>query len=156
MKLKLIILFAALVFVPMVGVCSAHAQNGEVGKANVSFDFYGDRRMPAGTYYIGLDLANNIITISDNAGQRKVFLMGICFDNGGDKSELVFDHLGNDTRRLMGENDIFFLESICGHCGFKTVATSTHELLDDEQQHRTKCPPEIGCARGQLSATKDL
>src|SRR5256885_789392 len=96
MKLNLIVLFTALVFVLMVGVCSAYAQNGEVEKANVPFDFYaGDQRMPAGTYYIGLDLASDIIPISDNAGQRKVFLMGIRFDNGGDKSELVFDHLGD-------------------------------------------------------------
>jgi hypothetical protein len=95
MKLKHIILSAAVIFLPMVGVGSAHAQTDQVEKANIPFDFYaGSQKLPRGTYYFALDTSNHLITISDSAGQHVRVLMGAASENGGDNCALVFDHAG--------------------------------------------------------------
>jgi hypothetical protein len=96
MKLKHIILSAAVIFLPMVGVRSAHAQTDEVEKANIPFDFYaGSQKLPAGTYYFALDLPNHLIMISNSAGQQLRFLMGVEAEDGGDVSALIFDHVSD-------------------------------------------------------------
>jgi hypothetical protein len=57
MKLKLITLFAVLVFASVGIVGLAHAQDDESVKANIPFDFYaGKQRMLAGSYRIGINL----------------------------------------------------------------------------------------------------
>jgi hypothetical protein len=97
MKLKRLISFATLIFVLTVaGVRWAHAQSSEVEEANLPFDFYaGVSRMSAGAYYFALDLENKTVTISDNAGQHRIFLIKIPTNDGGDKYALVFVHSGD-------------------------------------------------------------
>ena len=77
MKAKLMIFFAGLVCALILGISSAYAQSTNViDKADVPFDFYvRNERMPAGIYYIAIDLESDMITISNNTG-RRLFLKG--------------------------------------------------------------------------------
>jgi rubrerythrin len=40
------------------------------------------------------------------------------------------------ARNPIVENQTFFLESKCVHCGFEVVARSLEELLQEEKRHR--------------------
>ena len=95
MKLKLITFCAVLVFVAGI-VSLAHAHDDKTEKANIPFDFYaGAQKMSAGSYRIGIDLETDIITFTDESGKHRVYLMGTPDREGGDTSQLVFEHLGN-------------------------------------------------------------
>jgi hypothetical protein len=94
-KLKLMMLVLLSLFATLAVNASAQ-ETDQVAKANVPFDFYaGGQEMPAGSYVIGLDLETRMTSLADASGQRKIFLMGIPADLGEDKSELVFEHIGN-------------------------------------------------------------
>ena len=96
MKLKLMMSYAVVALALLTGISSAQAQADEIEKANVPFDFYaGGQKMPAGTYMIWADLESNTIRISNAAGDKSIFVMGIPAGDGYDKSDLVFDHSGN-------------------------------------------------------------
>ena len=45
------------------------------------------------------------------------------------------------TRNPIVENEVFFLESKCVHCGFAVRARSLEELLEHEELHRTEYAP---------------
>jgi hypothetical protein len=96
MKLKFIMLLAVLVFAS-VGILSlAHAQDDEAVRACIPFDFYaGKQEMPAGCYRIGIDLETEMISVTDESGKHKIFLMGTSGDEGNGKSLLVFKHSGD-------------------------------------------------------------
>ena len=96
MKLKLITLFAVLVFASVGIVGLAHAQDDETVKANIPFDFYaGKQKMPAGSYRIGINLGTELISFTDESGKHKMFLMGTPDDDGDGKALLVFTHSGD-------------------------------------------------------------
>lgn len=93
---KTIIFLALLVFLSIGGLAVAQTQNDETQIADIPFDFYaGGERLPAGNYTIGIDVETQIITLSDNSGQHRMFLMAVAAGDGGDQSELVFQHSGN-------------------------------------------------------------
>jgi hypothetical protein len=43
------------------------------------------------------------------------------------------------ARSPIVENQTFFLESKCIHCGFTVLAPSLEELLAEENRHRAQC-----------------
>jgi hypothetical protein len=43
------------------------------------------------------------------------------------------------TRNPIVENQTFFLESKCVHCGFAVLGSSLEELLKEEDRHRAQC-----------------
>jgi hypothetical protein len=95
MKLKLITLFAVLVFASVNIVGLAHAQDDETVKANIPFDFYaGKQRMLAGRYRIGINLETAVISFTDESGHR-MFLMGTVAEEADGRSLLVFTHSEN-------------------------------------------------------------
>jgi hypothetical protein len=95
MKLKLITLFAVLVFASVGIVGLAHAQDDESVKANIPFDFYaGKQRMLAGSYRIGINLETDVISFTDETGHR-MFLMGSVAEEADGRSLLVFTHSEN-------------------------------------------------------------
>jgi hypothetical protein len=95
MKLKLITLFAVLVFASVGIVGLAHAQDDETVKANIPFDFYaGKQRMLAGSYRIGINLETDVISFTDESGHR-MFLMGTVAEEADGRSLLVFTHSEN-------------------------------------------------------------
>jgi hypothetical protein len=95
MKLKLInysVLAAAL---SLISVSSAHAETDQLGRATIPFDFYAaNQKMPAGTYYIRVDLTGDIINLSDASGHT-VLLTGMPDGGSEDQAGLVFDHSGD-------------------------------------------------------------
>jgi hypothetical protein len=92
---KLITLFAVLVFASVGIVGLAHAQGDETVKANIPFDFYaGKQRMLAGSYRIGINLETDVISFTDESGHR-MFLMGTVAEEADGRSLLVFTHSGN-------------------------------------------------------------
>jgi hypothetical protein len=96
MKLKLITLFAVLVFASVNIVGLAHAQDDETVKANIPFDFYaGKQKMTAGSYRIGIDLETEMISFTDESSKHKMFLMGTPDGYGNGKSLLAFTHSGD-------------------------------------------------------------
>ena len=96
MKSKLIAFFAVLVFALVGIVGAAHAQDDETGKANIPFDFYaGKQKMPAGSYRVGIDVARQVITFTDESGKHRMFLMGTPDDDGDGQSLLVFTRSGD-------------------------------------------------------------
>ena len=93
MKKQLLAFVGVLSLILVAG--SAFAQSEEV-RANIPFDFYaGAQKMSAGSYRIGIDLETDIITFTDESGKHRVYLMGTPDREGGDTSQLVFEHLGN-------------------------------------------------------------
>ena len=91
----------------MLGVSSAYAWTDQVERATIPFEFHAGKRMlPAGTYNIGLDAENNVVTFSNISDQSTVFLMGVPpSDNGGDGSLLIFDQAdGNYFLRELKTN----------------------------------------------------
>ena len=111
MKSKILMLFAVgLLSIITVGV--AHAETGEMAKANIPFDFYaGNTMMPAGTYTIGFDSLNKVAIIRDDTDRHEMFLLGMASEQGTDTPKLVFDHLGNSyfLRNLEAfETDVSF------------------------------------------------
>ena len=106
MKSKFIAFAAALVLLPLFAVSHAQAENDATLKANIPFSFYaGNRSMQAGTYEVGIDVANRLITIRDRDGRSGSFLMGLVSDRGTDGNPvMVFDHLG----------DSYFLRDVKG------------------------------------------
>lgn len=97
MKSKFITLAAALLLLPVLGVGRAQAENDQTVRAQIPFSFYaGNQSMPAGTYEVGIDVANHLITIRDRNGRNGSFLMGLVSDRGTDgNAVMVFDHLGD-------------------------------------------------------------
>jgi hypothetical protein len=95
MKLKLITFFAGLVFASVGIVGLGHAQDTETGKANIPFDFYaGKQKMPAGRYRIGIDVGTELISLTDESGKHKMFLIGTPDHDGDGELLLVFAHSG--------------------------------------------------------------
>jgi predicted molibdopterin-dependent oxidoreductase YjgC len=45
------------------------------------------------------------------------------------------------NRNPIVENQMFFLESKCVHCGLSILACSIEELIEQEEFHRTQCRP---------------
>jgi hypothetical protein len=45
------------------------------------------------------------------------------------------------TRNPIVENQTFFLESKCVHCGLVLLAGSLEELVEEEKGHRAQCAP---------------
>ena len=45
------------------------------------------------------------------------------------------------TRNPIVENQTFFLESKCIHCGFVVLARTLEELVEEEKGHRAQCAP---------------
>jgi hypothetical protein len=129
MKFKFIMFFAVVIFASAGAISAAQAQTDEIEKANVPFDFYaGGQRMPAGNYIVGVDLAAQMITLSDDSGENKMFIMGIHAGDGDDKSELVFKHSGNTYALEEVKSDVIDL----------TFHTTVPELA---MESRTKLPP---------------
>jgi hypothetical protein len=96
MNLKFIALFSVLVFASAGILAVAHAQDDETVKANIPFDFYaGKQKMPAGSYRIGIDLETEMISVTDESGKHKIFLIGTSGDEGNGNSLLVFKHSGD-------------------------------------------------------------
>ena len=96
MNLKFIALLSVLVFASAGILGVAHAQDDETVKANIPFDFYaGKQKMPAGSYRIGIDLETEMISVTDESGKHKIFLIGTSGDEGNGNSLLVFEHSGN-------------------------------------------------------------
>jgi hypothetical protein len=96
MNLKFIALFSVLVFASVGILGVAHAQDDEIVKANIPFDFYaGKQKMPAGSYRIGIDLETEMISVTDESGKHKIFLIGTSGDEGSGNSLLVFKHSGD-------------------------------------------------------------
>jgi hypothetical protein len=95
MKLKLIALFAVLVFGSVGIIGLAHGQDDETVKASIPFDFYaGKQRILAGSYRIGINLETDVISFTDESGHR-MFLMGTVAEEADGRSLLVFTHSEN-------------------------------------------------------------
>lgn len=43
------------------------------------------------------------------------------------------------TRNPVVQNEVFFLQSKCGACGFSVLVRSLEELTEHENLHRTQC-----------------
>ena len=43
------------------------------------------------------------------------------------------------TRNPVVQNEVFFLQSKCGACGFSVLVRSLEELIEHENLHRTQC-----------------
>jgi hypothetical protein len=43
------------------------------------------------------------------------------------------------SRNPIVEDQVFYLESKCVHCGFAVVASSVEQLLEEEKRHRVYC-----------------
>lgn len=96
MKVKAMMFSAVMVLALLTGMSSAQAEADEIVRANVPFDFYaGGQKMPAGTYMIWADVDAKTIRISNAAGDKSIFLMGLPAGDGYDSSEMVFEHSGN-------------------------------------------------------------
>ena len=96
MKFKRITFLAIPVFASACAISMAQAQTDEFEKADVPFDFYaGGQKMPPGNYLVGVDLETKMITLSNDSGEHKIFLMGIPAGDGDANTELVFKHSGN-------------------------------------------------------------
>jgi hypothetical protein len=97
MKIKLIGFFAALLFLPLLGVGWAQAEADQIVTANIPFNFYvGDQQKVAGNYEVGVDVANRVIVIRDHNGRNGSFLTGIVGDTGrGAQPIMAFDHVGD-------------------------------------------------------------
>ena|SRR5690348_13876203 len=95
MKTRLIVCALMAAFA-LGGHSFAQSQADATEKANVPFDFYaGDQKLPAGTYSIGIDLEDKTISLTDESGNKRMFLMGTPDGDGDERSELVFAHSGN-------------------------------------------------------------
>src|SRR5262245_25646773 len=98
MKLKFIMFLAALLVLPLYVIIGAQAQEAdEAVRANIPFAFYaGNQQMAAGSYNVGVDVANHMILIRDRSGQNESFLMGLISDSSRHENPvMVFDHLGD-------------------------------------------------------------
>jgi hypothetical protein len=95
MKSKLAIVFAALL--SAVTIPAAYAQTEQVAKAQIPFDFYVDgKQLPAGTYMVGVDVENKLITLTDQSNDHASFASGYQADNGGiNTPQLLFDRVGD-------------------------------------------------------------
>jgi hypothetical protein len=107
MKLKLInygVLTAALA---LVGVASAHAQVDQVEKVNVPFDFYAEgQKLPAGTYNVGVDVENDMTTLTSATTGHTVMFLGTPANNlYSDNPKLVFNHSGDSYRLREVQSD---------------------------------------------------
>jgi hypothetical protein len=102
-------------------ISSAQAQADGTEIANVPFDFYaGGQKMPAGEYTIGIDVQGDRITLRDASGKHGMFLMGTPAGDAANKSELVFDHLG----------DVYALKEV------------KSDVIDFDLTFRTKTPQQ--------------
>jgi hypothetical protein len=100
MKPKLVLLFATVLLMSIAGIglvhSQAYAETDETLKANVPFAFYaGKQVMPAGTYSIGIDVQNRLLTIVDADEKNHQFLPAMVSGDGSDEDALVFDHIGD-------------------------------------------------------------
>jgi hypothetical protein len=43
------------------------------------------------------------------------------------------------TRNPVVQNEVFYLQSKCGACGFSVLVRSLEELIEHETLHRTQC-----------------
>jgi hypothetical protein len=99
MKLRFIAFLSFLAFATLGIAPSAHARDDEIGQCNIPFEFYaGKQKMPAGSYNIGIDLENDVMSLTEMSGKLKIFLMGSMgsLKNESDGTSVVeFSHLGN-------------------------------------------------------------
>jgi hypothetical protein len=97
MKSKFITFLAALLVLPVLGIGRAQAQADATVRADIPFAFYaGNQQMAAGSYEVGVDVANHLILIRDRDGRNESFLMGIMSDSSRyENPVMVFDHLGD-------------------------------------------------------------
>ena len=114
MKSKFGMLFATvLLSVSVIGLTHgmAYAQTDEILKANIPFSFNaGKQVMPAGTYTIGIDVQNNMLTIADAQGRNVGLMVGNVSGYGSEKYDLIFDHTADDQYYLKGlESDLIDL-----------------------------------------------
>jgi len=58
------------------------------------------------------------------------------------------------TRNPIVENQTFFLESKCVHCGLVLLAGSLEELVEEEKGHRAQCAPSSAAHLSALCAEK--
>jgi len=49
-------------------------------------------------------------------------------------------------RNPVVQNEVFFLQSKCGACGFSVLVRSLEELIEHEKLHRTQCSPSNAAA----------
>jgi hypothetical protein len=93
---KAIVLFAALLFVPVLAIGTGHALDTIAVKVHVPFDFYaGTKQMPAGMYNIAISPESKAIEIRSADGSDAAFVLGYVANEGGEKAQLVFDHIGD-------------------------------------------------------------
>jgi hypothetical protein len=101
-----IVLFAALLFVPVLAIGTGHALDSNAVNANVPFDFYaGTKQMPAGMYNIALNSESNTIEIRSADGSDAAFVLGYFATETSERTQLVFDHIG----------DHYFLKTVDSH-----------------------------------------
>jgi hypothetical protein len=101
-----IVLFAALLFVPVLAIGTGHALDTIVVNANVPFDFYaGTKQMPAGMYNIAIDPESKAIEIRSADNSNAAFVLGYFAKEGSEQTQLVFDHIG----------DRYFLKTVASY-----------------------------------------
>lgn len=103
MKSRCVVHFVLIVMLVFSGVTLGHAQTGDVAKdmvrVDVPFDFYvGNHKMPAGTYFVGLNPDTQRVDLSNADSEERVYLIGVA---AGDEQQdqppsLEFDHVAND------------------------------------------------------------
>ena len=95
MRLKFVALWMVMAVASLIGASSAFAEGDQVAIAKIPFAFYvAGQQMPAGTYTISLDRSGDIFTLRAANGNTAM-IMGIPNDDGGYKSDLVFDRIGD-------------------------------------------------------------
>jgi hypothetical protein len=93
--LKIIAFLAVLAFTSIGIVGVAHAQQDEIGRCTIPFDFYaGKQKMPFGRYSIRIDPETEVFSFTDESG-HKIFLMGMSGDKGDGNSLLMFKYSGD-------------------------------------------------------------
>jgi hypothetical protein len=56
-----------------------------------------------------------------------------------EQNAMDIDQENEFTRDAILENQVYFLNSRCSHCGFTIYASSVGDLLDQEEEHQRKC-----------------
>jgi len=96
-KLAALALFA----VALTGAASAQV-NEHLVRANIPIDFYaGSQLMPAGEYTISVNMADDVITIDQEATGTRSFLLGLADDGSRDeRTVLTFKLVAGDVYAL--------------------------------------------------------
>jgi hypothetical protein len=106
MKVKIVTLCLVTAFASLIGVSSAFAQADQLEIVKIPFAFYvGGQNMPAGTYAISVDLPGDAFTLRDGNG-HSMCILGIPNGDGGGKSDVVFDRVGDSYYLTKIDSDI--------------------------------------------------